>query len=157
MPGDGLIGQQSQGVDILASPKILKRSDANVTRRNAREHTARQRPFLAHDSFTGGDSGERAGRGYPERGHRFADNVFTDHRAEGRFAIAAAREWRAPRALQLQIVPRAVRVDDFAEQERAAVAELWREATELVASVGLRDRLGTVGDGVPRERCNAGS
>ena len=91
-----MIGEQSQGIDIVACEKILKRPDANVTGSNAGEHRPKERPFLPHDSFAGGNRGERPGRGNPERGHGFADNVFADHRAERRFAIAAAREWRAP-------------------------------------------------------------
>ena len=65
-------------------------------------------------------------------------------RAEGRLAITPAREGRAPRALQLQIAARAIGVDDFPQQEGAAVAKLRREAAELVAGVGLGDRLGTL-------------
>ena len=66
-----------------------------MTCSNAGEHSAEERPFLAHYSFAGGNSGERPGRGNSERGHSFADNVFAEHRAERRFAIAAPREWRA--------------------------------------------------------------
>ena len=75
-------------------------------------------------------------------GHGLADDVFADDRAEGRLAITPAREGRAPRALQLQIAARAIGVDDFPQQEGAAVAKLRREAAELVAGVGLGDRLG---------------
>ena len=73
----------------------------------------------------------------------------------GRFAIAATREWRPARALQLQIAARTVHVDDFAEQQRPAVTELRRESTELVAGVGLRPRLGPFGQGIPRQCRNA--
>jgi len=44
-----------------------------------------------------------------------------------------------------------VHVDDLAEQDGAAVAKLWRESAELVASVGLCNRLGTLGNRVTRE------
>ena len=93
--------------------------------------------------------GERSGGGHAERSHGLANDVFAEHRAEGRFAIAAAREWRPARTLQLQIAARTVHVDDFAEQQRPAVTELRRESTELVAGVGLRQRLGPSGTAFP--------
>ena len=108
-------------------------------------------PVLAHDPFAGGNSGQRPRGGNSQRGHGFADNVFAEHRAEGGFAIAAARERRAPGALQLQIVTRAIRADDFTEKEGAAVAELGYESTELVAGIGLGNRLGALGNRVARE------
>ena len=45
----------------------------------------------------------------------------------------------------------AVGVDDFAEEDGTAVAELWHKSTELVASIGLGNRLGTLGNRVTRE------
>ena len=96
VPGNGMLGELSQGVDVVPREKILKGPDANVAGGNAGEHRAGERPFLAHDSFAGRHSGERACRGNPERGHGFADDVFTDHRAERRLAVAATRKWRAP-------------------------------------------------------------
>ena len=155
MPGDGVIGEQSQGIGVVACQKILERPDANVTCRNAGEHRAEERSFLAHDLFARGHRGECPGRGNPKRGHGFADDVLAEHRAERRFAIAAAREVRAPGALQLQVVPCAVGVDDLAEQDGAAVAELGRESTELVASVGLCNRLGALGNRIARKRRDA--
>ena len=52
--------------------------------------------------------------------------------------LAAAREDRRPRAFELQVATSPVAVGDLAEQDRASVAELRREATELMAGVGLR-------------------
>ena len=43
--------------------------------------------------------------------------------AERRTAVAHARKRRNARALELQVVALAVAADDFAEQDRAAVAE----------------------------------
>ena len=51
----------------------------------------------------------------------------------------------------MQIVTRAIRVDDFTEKEGAAVTELGYESTELVAGIGLCNRLGTLGNRVARE------
>ena len=139
------------GLDVVACAKVLKRSNANVTCRHAGEHSARQEPFRTHDCFRRCHGRERSSRGHAERGHGFADDVFADHRAESGLAIAAAREWRAPGALQLQIVTCAISVDDFTEQEGTAVAELRHESTELMAGVGLCNRLGAFGHRVARE------
>ena len=122
-----------------------------MTCRDAGEYTAREPPFLAPYAFAGGHSGQRSRGGNSERGHGFANNVFAEYGAEGGFAIAAARERRAPGALQLQIVTRAIRVDDFTKKKSAAVTELGYESTELVAGIGLRNRLGTLGNRVARE------
>ena len=43
----------------------------------------------------------------------------------------------------------------FAEEDGAAVAELWRKSTELVACVGLCNRLGSLWDRVAREHRDA--
>ena len=59
---------------------------------------------------------------------------------------------RAARALQGDVATLAGAVDQLAEQHRAAVAELRREAAELVAGVGLRDRLGAFGQAVAGEQ-----
>ena len=40
---------------------------------------------------------------------------------------------------------------DFAKEERATIAELRGEATELMSSVGLSERIGAGGDGVAGE------
>ena len=51
----------------------------------------------------------------------------------------------------MHIVTCAIRVDDFTEKEGAAVTELGYESTELVAGIGLRNRLGALGNRVARE------
>ncbi len=91
------------------------------------------------------DGGERARRRDAERGHRLAHDVLAQHRPERGAPVAAAREGRAPRALELDVAPLAVLADDLAEQDRATVAELRDEVAELVARVGQRDRLRAVG------------
>jgi hypothetical protein len=52
----------------------------------------------------------------------------------------------------VQVAPVAVDVDHLAEEQRTAVAEARREAAELVAGVGLRDRRRALGHGVPGEK-----
>ena len=84
--------------------------------------------------------------GNAERGHRLADDVFAQHRPERGAAVAAARERRRAGPLELDVAADAVGVDDLAEQDGAAVAELRHEMAELVAGIGHRDRIGAVGN-----------
>ena len=150
-----VIGKHLQAINIVACQKILKSPDPNVTYSNASEHAPWQRPFLAHNFLPGCNGGERAGGGNPKSGHGFAHNVFPEDRTEGGFAIAATGESRASRSLQLQIVTCAVSADHFTEQKGAAVAELRRESAELMASIGLCNRLGTLGNRIARKHRDA--
>src|SRR6185437_15071187 len=77
--------------------------------------------------------------------HRFADDVFAQDRPQRGAAIAAAGEGGGTRALELDVATDAVLVDDLAKQDGAAVAELGHKMPELMAGIGHRDRLGTVG------------
>ena len=56
-----------------------------------------------------------------------------------------------PRSLELDVAANAVLVDDFAEQDRPAVAKLGHEITELMARIGHRDRVGAVWDALSGE------
>ena len=93
--------------------------------------------------------------GMPEREHRLADDVFAQHRTERGAAVAPARERRRARALELDVAADAVPVDDLAEQDGAAVAELGHEMAELVAGIGHRDRIGALGDALSGEDFSA--
>ena len=70
------------------------------------------------------DRGKRARGGDAQRVHRLADQVFAQHRAERRLAVAAAREGRGPGPLQRDVAALPVAVDHLAQQQRAAVAKL---------------------------------
>ena len=109
---------------------------------DARQHRARQHG-LAHHRLAGGDRRERARGRNAQRRHRLADDVFAQHRAQRRAAVAAARERRGARALELDVAPHARAIDHLAQQDGAAIAELRHEVAELVAGIGERDRLGT--------------
>ena len=93
--------------------------------------------------------------GMPKRGHRLADDVFAQHRTERGAAVAAARKRRRAGPLELDVAADAVRVDDLAEQNGAAIAELRHEMPELVAGIGHRDRVGAVGDALAGEDLGA--
>ena len=143
MPRDDMVGELPHPVGVAARGKKLEGADADVARGDAGEYGARQNR-LAHHVLAGHDGGERARRGDAEREHRLADDVFPQHGAECGAAVAPAGERRPAGPLELDIAADAVRVDDFAEQDGAAIAELRHEMTELVAGIGHRDRVGTV-------------
>ncbi len=76
--------------------------------------------------------------------HRLADDVFAQDRPERGAAVAAAGERGRAGTLQLDVAAHAVAVDDFAEQDGTAVAELGNKVAELVARIGHRDRVGAI-------------
>ncbi len=84
--------------------------------------------------------------GNAQREHRLADDIFAQHGAERGATVAAARERRRTRALELDVAAHAIPVDDLAEQDGPAVAELRHEMPELVPGIGHRDRLGADGN-----------
>ena len=73
------------------------------------------------------------------------------HRAERGAAVAPARKRRRAGPLELDVAADAVLVDDFAEQDGAAVAELGHEMAELVAGIGHRDRVGPIREALSGE------
>ena len=142
VPGDDVIGQPPHTLGVAASGEILEGADADVAGGHAGQHGAWQ-GILTDHLLAGDHCGERA-RGGNAEGYRFADDVFAQHRAQRCAAIAAARERRRPRALELDVAPDAVEVDDLAEKDGAAIAELRHEVAELMAGIGQRDRLRAV-------------
>ena len=153
--GDRVLGELAHALGIAAGSEELERADTDVARRDARQHRAGQHRLAQH-RLAGGDDGERARGRNAERMHRLADEDLAQHRPDRRLAVAAARERRPARAFQSDVAPLAGAVDHFAEQDGAAVAELRREAAELMAGVGLRDRLGAFGHLVAGEDIRAG-
>ena len=140
---DHIVGQCPQSVDILSGGEILERADAHMARRHPHEDGARLRR-LAIDLFACRDGGQRACSADAERMHCLREDIFPQHRAECRTAIAAAGERRRPCPLQLDIAAGSVPVDDLAYQNRPSVAELRDEGTELVAGIGHGERGGTL-------------
>ena len=150
MPRDGVVSEPLDAVGIAASREVLERADANMARGDARQHGAGQDGF-AHDVFAGDGGSERPCGRNSERRHRLADDVFAQNRPQRRPAVAAAGKWCRAGALKLDIAADAVGIDDLAEQDSAAIAELRHEMAELVAGIGHGDRLGPVGQALPGE------
>ncbi len=145
MAGDGVVGQLLEFCRVAAGGEELECADPDVAGGDASEHGPGQRGF-AVDGFAGGGGGEGAGGGHAERVHRFAQDVFAQDRTHRRLAITAPGEGGAAGAFELDVAALAARIDYFAEQESAAVAELRHEVAELMAGVGLGQRLGAGGN-----------
>ena len=110
VPRDDVVGERAERLDIAARGEELEGADADMARGDAGQDGARQ-GFLAQHLLAGGDGGERPRRRHAERRHRLADDVLAQHRAERRPAVAAAREGRRARALELDVAALAVAVD----------------------------------------------
>ena len=148
--GDDVVGEQANGVLIVAGGEILEGADADMARRHARQHRAGLHGLADHD-LAGGDGRQRPRGRNAQCCHRLADDVFAQYGAECGAPVATAREGGAPRAFQLDVAPDAVAADHLAEQHRAAVAELRGEVAELMAGIGAGEGGGAGGHGVARE------
>ena len=93
---------------------------------------------------------ERVGRD-AQRAHGLAHNVFAQHWSQRCPAVAASRKRRAPRALELDIAPDAVPVDNLAKQDGTTVAELRHKMSKLVSGVSQGNRLRRIRDPLPRQ------
>ena len=156
VPRERVGGERDQRLAVAARGEELERADAEVARGHAREDRAGQH-LLAHDALARRHGGERARGRDAERRHRLADDVLAQHRAERGASVAAARERRASRALELDVAPPPVVADDLAEQDRATVAELGDEPAELMAGVRERDAARRPsGTALPTSTCGAG-
>ncbi len=129
---------------LTAGGEQLEGAHTNMAGGNAGQNRARQRT-LAKDGLACEDCGQRPGRRDTKRVHRFADQVFTQHGPECCPAVAIARKRSGTRAFELNITTTSVAVDHFAQEQRPPVAELRREAAELVARVRLGQRHRSLG------------
>ena len=147
---DDMAGQGGQRVSILAGREILEGAHADMAGRDPGQHRAGQGGF-AVDGFAGGHGGQRPGRGHAQAVHGLGQQVFAQHRAQPRAPVAAAAEGGGAGALQLDITPPPLPVDHLAQQNRPPVAKLWHPAAKLVPGIGLRQRLGPVGQTIARQ------
>ena len=87
--------------------------------------------------------------------HRLADHVLAQHRPNSSLAVAAASEWRAARTFEMQIANTTIGCGEFAQQQRASVAESRRVVTELMAGIRLRNRTRTGRQPLTNQCCDA--
>ncbi len=135
--GDGVVGEARHERRVVAASRrtgTSRRGDDSPRLGRVRRPGSIR---VARDLLAGRDHRQRPGGGDAERVHRLADQVLAQHRADGGLAVAAARERRAPRTLQVQVATASVSVEHLTEQERSTVAEPRREPTELVTRVRL--------------------
>jgi hypothetical protein len=152
--GDRVVGELAQLRRLAARGEELEGAHAQVAGGHARQHGAGQRPLAAPGSPVATAASARV-VGMPSACIASPIRYLAQHRAPARLAVAAARERRAARALEGDVAAPALAVDHLAQQQRAAVAQLRREAAELVAGVGLGDRLGAGGHAVAGEQRGA--
>ncbi len=107
---------------LAAMREEHERPDAQMARRHTREDRAGQ-ARLAVDGGSRRHAREHARRRDPEMEHRLREQVLAQDGAERRASIAAARERRPTRALEVDVEACAVWIHDLAEQQRAPVAE----------------------------------
>ena len=122
-----------------------KRADPQVAGGNAGQHGAGQGGLALHQAARRHHGQGARGRD-AQRMHRLADDVFAQHRTHCRQPVTAARERSATRTFEVNVAQPPVGVGEFAEQQRATVAQPRDVSAELVPGVNLRDRRGTVGD-----------
>src|SRR5262245_37293091 len=147
---DDVIGEATYFGLLTAGREKLEGAHPDMARSNARQNRARQRG-LAKDELAREDRGKCTGRRNAKCVHRFADQVFTQHRSKCRQAVAGARKGSASRAFELNVTTKAVAVDYLAQKQRPPVAELGHEAAELVAGVRLRQWRRSLGSLIARK------
>ncbi len=102
VPRDGVVGEAPHQLDVARGRRRIE----NCPPADGCSPPARA-PLPAAASPGGpgarGDNGERPGRGDAQRVHRLADDVFAQHRADRGQAIAAARERRRSRTLEVNV------------------------------------------------------
>ncbi len=118
--------------------KLPKRTNDGATRQTTAPGSGGRMAVVehvAHHLLAGRDQAERARGRHAEVMHRLAAQEFAHRRAQHRAAVGGARVRGWARAFQLQLPALAARVDDFAERDRATVAELPGPVAELMAAV----------------------
>ncbi len=145
--GDRVVGEAAQEGDVTRGGGVLEAAHAQMAARDPGEHGTWQQGLAAHQAPRRHDR-QGAGRRDPECVHGRADDVLAQHRADRSQAVAAARERRAPGALEVEVAKMTIGVDDLTQQKCAPVAQTRGEPPELVPGVGLRHRSGTAGDEV---------
>ena len=142
---NGVVGEALDTGGIAAGRKILERADANVAGGHARQYRAGQQGISRMTLSPVMVAASDRVVGIPSAAIASLTMYSRKHRTQRCASIAAAGKRRRSRALELDVAADAVDIDDFAEQDGAAVAELRHEIAELVAGIGHGDRFGAVG------------
>ena len=111
--------------------------------RHARQYGARQQG-LPHNLLASRHRRQRPRCRDAERRHRLTNNILPQHRPQYSASIAHAREGRTTSAFQLNVVAHTIVVDQFAEQDRPAIAELRHPGPKLMPGIRHGQRRGLV-------------
>ena len=121
-----------------------------MARRDPREDRPRHHRF-PRDHLAGRHRRQSPRRRHAERRHGLAEKILPQNRPKRGASVATAREGRRTGPLELDVPAQTVAPDHFAEQNGATIAQLRREAAELMPGIGLRDRLRPFRDGIAAE------
>ena len=138
MPIDHIVGEDLRAGDIAPRRKIFKRADTHVARGDSRQMA----PGSVVSRCTVSPvrhRRQRPGSRNPQRMHGFTDQIFAQHRTQGRTAIPAARIRSASAAFQLDVAKHARPIARLSDQYRPAVAELRHKMAELMPGIGHGD------------------
>ena len=140
MPGDHMLSKDTQGFEVVPGSEELEGPDPYVTKAT-RVRTA---PAASPLAKLIDRSKQPRARGLSEcrelpwlRSRHTHGERAPALRVHRRFVRGGST-----RTFELDITADAVWVEEFAEEDGAAVAELRHEVPKLVSSVGERDRLG---------------
>ena len=138
---NGKVRQLAHLVLLCARGKELEGAHPQMARRHPGQNSPVLRP-VALDFLPGCHGGQCPSGRDTKRMHRFAHQVFAQHRAKYRFAVASARKRRPPRSFQLNIPAHAILADHLPQKQRPTIPKLRRKVTELVPRIDLcqRDR-----------------
>ncbi len=149
--GDGVIGQPPQQVHVAAGRHVLEGADPQVAARDTGQHRARQRRLALHGAPRGDHRQRPRGRD-AKRVHGLADDVFAKHRPDRRKTVAAPRERRCARTLEVKVAKASIGRREFAQQQCPAVAQTRNIAAELVSGIGLGHGHRTLGNQVADQK-----
>ena len=137
----------ASSVEVVARTRGARscRSAGTTARRGTRPRRARarggRRRACRAPRLAGGHQRQRARGRHAEVVHGLAAQELAQRRAQHGAPVGAARVRRGAGALELQLPALAARVDDLAERDGAAVAELTGPVAELMAAVARGVRL----------------
>src|SRR5262249_59465163 len=119
---DDVIGEATNFGLLTTGREKLEGAHPDVAGSNAGQNRARQRA-LAKDGLACKYRCKRSRRRNAKRVHRFADQVFAQHRPKRRPAVAGTRKGSGTRAFELNVTTPSVAVDHLTEEQRPPVAK----------------------------------
>ena len=151
VPGDDVVGELPHAIGVAARGEELEGADADVARGHAGEHRAGQHASRACTRSPVVTAASERVVGMPSAA---IASLTMYSRSTGPSAARPSPRREngvGPEPLSWMSRRTPSRVDDLAEQDGPAVAELRHEMAELVAGIGHRDRLGAIGDALAGE------